>query len=123
MIAQNLAVYFAYLDRGVCIVDTDINQSSLLWTEKRGGGIPKIPVFLAHTNNLLKWLLPILRETYELIIIDGSPSNHFLTKSVVHSSDIILTPFLPSPVDWEITKQFIDKHIHITQNREKPVVI
>lgn len=95
------------MNKAVCIIDTDINQSSSSWAEKRGVGLAKIAVFIGHSEKLLQWLLPVLRNQYDYIIIDGCPSNRQLTKNIIKLSNLVLIPFLPSPVDREITQQFI----------------
>lgn len=123
LIVQNLAAYFSSIDKNVCIVDADINQSSLLRTTKRVGELPQIPIFVAHHSKLIKWLFPLLTNMYEYIVVDGSPSHPNLTTRIVELSDIILVPFSPSPTDWEITKQFIERHLCFTRSRTKSVLM
>ncbi len=60
---------------------------------------------------------------YEYIVVDGSPSHPNLTTRIVELSDIILVPFSPSPTDWEITKQFIERHLCFTRSRTKSVLM
>lgn len=105
---MNIATYLAYLDKKVCIIDTDVNQSSFAWSERRHKNLPQIPTFLAPSTNSLDRIIPVLRKVYDYIIIDGSASNITLTKNVMRYSNVLLVPFLPSPVDWEVTKKMID---------------
>lgn len=45
---------------------------------------------------------------YDYLVIDGSASNTTLTNRIMCHSNINLIPFLPSPIDWDVTKKMID---------------
>lgn len=108
-ICQNIAVHFAKDNNNVCIVDTDINQSSLNWYSLRSPSLPEIPVFFAPNKQILSKIIKTLKNHYKIILIDGTPSDVELTDTIIKLSWIILIPVLPSLSDTIVTKKLVSR--------------
>lgn len=109
MICQNLGVCLAKDEKKVCIIDTDTNQSSLTWFGIRNEKLPDIPVFFAPNQKILSKILKVIKSNYDIILIDGTPSDIELTDRILKLSDILLIPVVPSESDIRVTEKFVSR--------------
>lgn len=116
-VTQNMAVYFATEGVKVCIVDTDFEQqTSMKWVEQRGEKQPRIPVF-AISEKALSTNLAELKETYQLIIIDGTPALSTLASRVLLESDMVIVPITPTGFDLWSFEKFLERYNDIKARR------
>ena len=106
-IAINLAV--SLMERGYksCILDTDTEQrSAMKWQQDRPENVEDIPVFGAEVKQLPK-LTKELKNSYDVIVIDGAPQLEDHGEVIMVVSDIVIIPMKPSILDFRSTEQFI----------------
>ena len=116
-VSQNLAVSFTLAEVKTCIVDTDFEQqTSMKWVEQRGDRQPRIPVFTI-SENALSSNLAELRETYQLIIIDGTPALSTLASRVLLESDLVLVPITPTGFDLWSFEKFLERYEDVNARR------
>lgn len=120
-LSQNIAVCFAHADVKVCIVDTDFEQqTSMKWVEQRGDRSPRVPVF-ALSEKSLSTNLAELRETYQLIVIDGTPALSTLASRTLLESDLALIPITPTGFDLWSFEKFLERYEDVNARREVPL--
>ena len=109
-VAQNLAVCFAHMGFKTCIVDTDENQNSLVWSGVRSSDFPDITVVGVTDINALSKNVEKLHKDYDVIIIDGTPSLSEMATGIIISSDILIIPILPSAHDYRAMTPFFKRY-------------
>lgn len=87
----------------VLLVDADPQQSSLNWSEVRENELPFSIMGLAKKS--LYRDLPKISKNYSYVVIDGPPRVSELARSCIMSSDIVLMPCTPSPLDIWASKE------------------
>jgi chromosome partitioning protein len=109
-LSQNLAVAMAHDGYKVCVVDTDFEQATTArWYEQRPDGVPKIPVFPVRENSL-RGSLSEFGETYDIIIIDGTPQLGTLATRTLVESDLVLVPITPTGFDIWSFETFLERY-------------
>lgn len=108
-VSQNLAVSFAHEGYSVCIVDTDINQNSMQWYEKRTGDYPQVRVF-SVTDKALTKSVKAFADEYDVVLIDGTPSLSEIASRIILASDILVIPLLPSAHDLRTLEIFFQRY-------------
>lgn len=109
-IAQNLAVCFAHQGYSVCIADADTNQSSLRWSSNRKTTLPPIPVSGLPDGKILASNVRILEETFEIVIIDGTPNLSPIASKIIILADLLIIPILPGAMDIWATEKFLERY-------------
>jgi len=109
-IAQNLAVCFAHQGYTVCIADADTNQSCLRWSSTRKTTLPPIPVSGLPDGKILASNVRILEETFEIVIIDGTPNLSPIASKIIILADVLLIPILPGAMDIWATEKFLERY-------------
>ncbi|GAB4019602.1 ParA family partition ATPase [Spirosoma migulaei] len=120
-VAQNLAVCFAHSDYKVCIVDADANQSSLRWSGYRDESLPAVPVYGLTDGMELSKNVRHLNQTYEIVIIDGTPSLSQMTSKIILLADLLIIPIQPSGLDVWATEKFLERYQDAVQQKEEPI--
>jgi chromosome partitioning protein len=120
-IAQNLAVCFAHSGYKTCIADADTNQSSVRWSGLRDEGLPGILVNGLPDGRELAKNVKVLNDTFDIIVIDGTPSLSATTSKILLLADILLIPVLPSALDLWATQQFIERYRDAKEQREQNI--
>lgn len=106
-VSVNLAAAFTQRGKRVCIVDTDLKQHSALeWAGSRGEDRATIQVFAVEQNQVNTKMLKDLEESFDIIIIDGTPHLSELATRTILVSDIIIIPILPSIFDFRAFETF-----------------
>lgn len=116
-IAQNLAVCLAHLDYKVCIIDTDTNQNSMEWYDARSEDLPEVVVTSVTDKGLSKTITK-LSESYDFVIIDGTPSLADIATRIILASDLLLIPMLPSAHDFRTLKLFFARYEQALEFRD-----
>ncbi len=118
-IAINLAVEFALRGKKVCLIDLDEGQkSALVWGENRAESDRK--PFIKVESQAAKQLfynIPSLKETYDLVIIDGCPTLAEVQSRIIWAADIILVPVKPSELDYRSFEQFLEQYTRLAAER------
>jgi chromosome partitioning protein len=118
-IATNLAAALTQRGKSVCIVDTDLNQhSSMEWATNRGEERTHISVFGIMGGQLTAEIKK-LKETYEYVILDGTPHVSELAKRTMIVSDIVVLPISPSIYDFRAFESFLEPLEEVNRNREE----
>ena len=113
-VSQNLAVCFAHMGFKTCIVDTDENQNSLVWSGVRSSDFPDIMVVGVIDINALPKTVDKLHRDYDIVIIDGTPSLSEMATGIIVSSDILIIPILPSAHDYRAMAPFFKRYQQAT---------
>ena len=118
-IAQNLAVCLAHQGYSVCIVDTDRNQNSISWSGVRDDDLPEILVVGNIDERAITKSINKLDQTYDFVIIDGTPSLSEMTTRIILASDLLIIPILPSAHDIRAINQFIERYNQALEFRDE----
>lgn len=102
-----MAVCFALDGKRVCLIDTDVNQSSLHWCDMRTRHAPRVAVFYAPTRNILSQIIVEIEVLYDIILIDGTPSNLELNNQITDLSSLLIIPILPSYADTDVAEKML----------------
>lgn len=108
-IATSLAAYYAKQGKIVTLADYDPQMSSLDWLERRPDHRNQITGVSAFDEGLKR----VPRKT-DVLIMDAPAgvSGSALTKMVAKAQTIIV-PVMPSPIDMQATRRFLD-HLYQT---------
>ena len=118
-LAQNLAVCLAHKGYSTCIVDTDRNQNSISWLGARDETLPEILVVGNIDERAITKSIDKLNQTYDFVIIDGTPSLSEMTTRIILASDLLLIPILPSAHDIRAINQFIERYNQALEFRDE----
>ena len=101
-ISTNLASYYANWELNVGLADFDPQKSSLNWLRQRTFDLPKIKAINANTERF------IYPDNLDYLIIDTPASlDKEKMQQLIHLTDIIIIPILPSPIDIQAAGYFI----------------
>lgn len=106
----NLAVCLAHAGYKVCIVDTDVNQTSFKWYGARDEKLPEVLVLGATDSKALNKAVDKLHESHDIIIIDGTPSLSEMTTRIILASDLLLIPIRPGANDFRTMDEFFTRY-------------
>lgn len=104
-LATNLASYYAGEGYAVALADFDPQRSSLDWAALRPMEYPAVHAIAAFEDGLRS-----LPRNADYVIIDAPARSHGkeLTELVGRAESIIV-PVLPSPIDMNASKQFVQE--------------
>ncbi len=120
-IGQNLAVCFAHAGYKTCIVDADTNQSSVRWSGLRDESLPQILVSGLPDGKELAKNVKILNDSFDVVIIDGTPSLSPTASKILLLADLLLVPILPSALDLWATQMFLERFTEAVEQRERSI--
>lgn len=92
------------------------------WYGLRSTKLPDVPVFYAPTPSILSKIIQIVRRLYPIIVIDGTPSNRGITKTILQHASLLLIPVLPSLSDLQTTAQLVT-HVQEMQAKRKDILL
>lgn len=107
-VAINLAVGFARDNKKVLLIDTDHQRSSMVWYANREES-PAVSVISIPEAGALKRSVADHKKNYDIIIIDGTPSEDRLTTASIGTSDLVIVPLQPSALDFWSTETLIER--------------
>lgn len=102
----HLASTLALAGKKVMLIDADVQQSSIHWSEVR----EEEPLFAITgiPSNTIHKQVQLMKSDYDFIIIDGPPRISNVSKSAIVCSDLVLIPINPSPYDVWASSEIID---------------
>ena len=112
-LSMNLAVGFQQIGMNVCLYDSDNNQSMMDWQSirqknyKSDPASPKpIPAFeMSSDLKRVEVQIESLLNTYDAIIMDGTPHLDIRQKLVISASNYVVIPYTPGAFDlWTVPK-------------------
>lgn len=112
-LSVHLASTYALAGHKVLLVDADVQRSAMDWAASR----EKDPIFsvVGISTNTIHKEIPLLKENYDFIVIDGPPRVYDVAKSAIASSDFILIPVQPSPYDVWSAKEVVDLYREVKE--------
>ena len=104
-ISSNLGEAFKRSGLSVLLVDSDPQGSLRDWNEASKGEV--LPVIGLDRETLPKDLEAV-KQSYDIVIIDGAPQSNKLAGAAVKSADLVLVPVTPSPYDVWACFELVD---------------
>lgn len=118
-ITINLAVGFAHKGYDVCIIDADVGQfSALKWARYRDDDEKHISVVQVQKEKLNREAKE-LSKRYDIVIIDGRPTQSEVGDRIVMASDIVIIPLMPSLFDLEAFKEYLPQFHQVKELKEE----
>lgn len=102
----HIASTLALAGNKVLLIDADVQRSALDWAATRESD-PIFSVVGISTNTIHKEI-PLLRDNYDYIVIDGPPRVYDVARSSIAASDLVIIPVQPSPYDVWSAKEVVD---------------
>ena len=116
-VSVNIATSLAHRGYKVCIVDTDLQQtSSVRWSGQREDEAVRVPVF-AVGEKLNKEVEALNRDD-QVVIIDGTPQLSELASRTILASDVVIVPISPSGYDFWAFEQFMQHYKRVKTLKE-----
>lgn len=104
-LATNLASYYATRGKKTALVDYDPQRSSLDWLDRRPAKRPEISAIEGYKEGLKH-----VARNSDIVVIDAPARAHGKELTdLLHHSDTILIPVLPSTIDMQATGRFIEE--------------
>jgi len=108
--AIHLASAFASLGDRVLIADGDPQKSALSWLERRSEDLPVIEGMDFSRHDLEELKAQRRRKNLDVIVIDGRAAvRGAALEDFVKASDIVLVPIVGSPMDVEVSLDFLEQ--------------
>jgi chromosome partitioning protein len=116
-VSVNIATALAHRNYKVCIVDTDLQQtSSVRWSGQRDDDAKRVPVFAVGEK--LNKEVEALNKDYQVVIIDGTPQLSELASRTILASDVVIVPISPSGYDFWAFEQFMQHYKRVKTLKE-----
>ena len=104
-VATNLAVGISKTGKSVLLIDTDTQGSAVAWRGEREDDKAPITVISLSAAAALRKQIIGFRDSFDCVIIDGSPHVDALAAVSIAASDLVILPVGPSPLDiWATAK-------------------
>jgi len=117
-IAVNLAVGFTKKGYDVCIVDADKGQISCKhWAEYRSDDKEHVPVIQVPEKKFIRDVKE-LSKRYDLIIIDGRPTESDHTDRITMVSDIVIVPVKFGLYELRALENYFDIYDGVKEAKE-----
>ena len=108
--------------KNVALVDTDLQRSSSIWLQRANTGIP---VFAFQDAKQFIKEVALLREKFEVLVVDGPGGIEEFTLRILLMADLALVLCLPSAFDLRASDSAIQviKQAQIVRETGKPVAL
>lgn len=104
-VATNLAAGISKTGKSVLLIDTDTQGSAVAWRGERDDDKAPITVISLSAAAALRKQIIGFRDSFDCVIIDGSPHVDALAAVSIAASDLVILPVGPSPLDiWATAK-------------------
>lgn len=105
-LSVHIASTLALAGKKVLLIDADVQRSALDWAASR----TEDPIFnvVGISKNTIHKEIPLLKDNFDFIVIDGPPRVYDVARSAIAASDIVLIPVQPSPYDVWSAKEVVD---------------
>ena len=104
-VATNLAVGISKTGKSVLVIDTDTQGSAVAWRGEREDDKAPITIISLSSAAALRKQIIGFRDSFDCVIIDGSPHVDALAAVSIAASDLVILPVGPSPLDiWATAK-------------------
>jgi len=104
-LAINLAASFGLAGDAVLYIDADPQGSGMDWAAARGEKNPPPFTPIAYPQKTLHRDITAMAHPYHWTFIDGPPLASDIARSAILSSDLVIIPVPPSPLDvWSAKK-------------------
>jgi chromosome partitioning protein len=104
-VATNLAVGVAKTGKSVLVIDTDTQGSAVAWRGERDEERAAVTVISLSSAAALRKQIIGFRDSFDCVIIDGSPHVDALAAVSIAASNLVILPVGPSPLDiWATSK-------------------
>ncbi len=104
-LATNIAACFANEGYSVALADYDRQRSSLDWLERRPDKYPSIAPITGYDTGL-----KFAPRTADIVVIDAPARSHGAElTSLIRHAETIVVPVLPSTIDIQATKKFLEE--------------
>jgi len=100
-VASNLAVYLAYKEVDVVLVDTDAQATCARFVERRDDGNCKPTVPCVQRTGKVSTTLRDLARRYQVVVVDMGGGDSREMRSAMTVADLLLTPIRASQADLE----------------------
>ncbi|AQS39824.1 plasmid segregation oscillating ATPase ParF [Shewanella psychrophila] len=107
-IAASVAVKLAHMNKDVCIVDADKQQSLSKWHQYRSeiNDIPRVNCVSATGN--ITATLKDLNERYDVLIVDVAGRDSIEMRSAMIIADVLISPLRPSQADLDTVPHLLE---------------
>lgn len=112
-VATNLVYALARTEQTL-LIDTDMQRSASLWYDNRAAGTDNFSVVSITEHKSLKKQVPVFRDQYKHIVIDGAPQTDLINAVGIYLADLVIIPVTPSPYDIWATEIILDR-VHASQ--------
>lgn len=101
--AVHLCRYLLDLDKTVCLVDADAQQTSSQWIADLEEGIPRPAIEREIEYDPLLDKVPGLTEQYDAVVVDGAGGIEEAQRAILLFADTVLVPVQATPADLRST--------------------
>lgn len=123
-LATNLASHFANQGEKTALIDCDPQYSSLDWLAVRSETLPKIyglpAVDKSSVSQSLNWRMRIPYDCTKVIIDTPAGFSGNMMEDLVHQSDMIVMPMIPSAIDIRAATAFLKEIMSSRAYRTNP---
>lgn len=95
--------------RKVLLIDTDTQRSASQWFGNRERETDSFSVVSIVEDKSLKKQIPVFRQQYDYIVIDGAPQTDLINAINIFVADLVIIPVLPSPYDIWATEALLKR--------------
>lgn len=101
-LSLSLAVCLHRMGKRVLVVDTDPEQTALIWASKAADAEREGPPVVRMDGRNLRRDLPSVTRDFEFVVIDSPGNNGPAARAAMLAADLVILPVAPGGPDWWI---------------------